>query len=94
MLDPLKTDAAERQLNALLDRAAAKVGEKRAGQQAANELEEFWAASERRLREMQREAHRWEWIRYFESLAANHAQLSEANRQKAEALQAVEDGGA
>lgn len=33
MLDPVKTDAAERQLNALLGRAAAKVGEKRAGQQ-------------------------------------------------------------
>ncbi len=90
MLDPLKTDAAERQLNALLDRAAAKVGEKRAGQQAANELEEFWAASERRLLEKKREENRRAWVEYYSRLTVAHLEMAKDFRRRAREMQANE----
>jgi hypothetical protein len=72
VLDPVKTDAAERQLNALLDRAAAKVGEKRAGQQAANELEAKWAASERCVLEERRAENRRLWCDHYRQMAVAH----------------------
>lgn len=44
------------------------------------------AASERKHQEKLRQENRWEWIRFYECLAYNHAQLAEENRAKAEAL--------
>lgn len=79
-------DVAEAQLNGFLDRQAAKVKEDRAGQQRANETEaELRKANERRTTQ-RREQHRWEWVRYFERLARNHAAISEMYAARAKAL--------
>ena len=78
--------AAERQLNAMLDRAAAKTGEARPGQRAANELEEFWRASEIRVEKKRREENKNAWIDYFEHLAHSCRKRAEEYDAKAEAL--------
>jgi len=48
--------------------------------------EELWAESERRHTARTREQNRWEWVRYFDRMAANHARLSESYEARAEAL--------
>jgi len=42
--------------------------------------------SERRHRARIREQNRWEWVRYFDRMAASHARLSESYRERAERL--------
>jgi hypothetical protein len=50
-------------------------------------LEEvLWAESERRYTRRQREQNRWEWVRYFDRMARNHARLSEEYERRAEEL--------
>jgi hypothetical protein len=64
--------AAEHQLNAYLDRAAAKVGEARAGQQRANDLEAFWRASERAHERKLRTERLHERLGYHRAMIESH----------------------
>jgi hypothetical protein len=75
-----------------VDLARAEAGlnglsEKRAGERnAANELAEMYAESARRHRERKREENRWEWVRFFDCLAANHARISREYERRVERL--------
>jgi hypothetical protein len=51
-----------------------------------DELSPSYQESGRRYHARRREALRWEWIRFYERLAENHARLAEENRCKAAAL--------
>ncbi len=79
-------ETAERQLNAMLDRAAAGVWEARPGQQAANELEEFWRTSELRVLAKQREENRLAWHDYYSHCAHSARQQAERYEARAEAI--------
>lgn len=49
-------------------------------------MEPSYAESVRKFNARRREANRWEWVRYFDRLARNHARLSEEHAARAEAL--------
>ena len=65
---------------------------RRRGDNPANAREALWAASQRRHEAAKRERNRWEWIRFFDRMSANHAALAE--RYKARAEQLLEEGSA
>ncbi len=48
--------------------------------------EELWSVSVKRYHEKRRDQNRWEWVRYFDRMAACHARLSESYRERAEKL--------
>jgi hypothetical protein len=48
--------------------------------------EEAWTENCRQHAEQRRERNRWEWVRYFERMAENHARISEDYRRRAEEL--------
>ncbi|MDP8951778.1 MAG: hypothetical protein M3N18_06015 [Actinomycetota bacterium] len=51
-----------------------------------DDIEELWTASTYRRNERRREQRRWEWVRFFDRMAASHAALSEDYSRRAEAL--------
>ncbi len=51
-----------------------------------DELEPSYAESVRRFHARRQESHRWEWVRYFDRMARNHARLAEEHAARAEAL--------
>ncbi len=69
MLDRVRIEAAEKQLNNLLDRAAAKVKEDRPGQDAANLEAARLRAEDRRKAEELRQQNRLLWISHYRRLA-------------------------
>ncbi len=77
-LDPAKLDAAERQIDALIDRR---------GRDAANAEEGLWAASSRRDQERRRQELTEAWAAYHRKMHQLHAALSEEHAEKAEALE-------
>ncbi len=79
MLDHAKVEAAEASIDKF-------IASRSASKDKANLLAQEWAASERKHRAKLRQENRWEWIRFYECLAHNHAQLADENRAKAEAL--------
>ncbi len=83
-------EAAEAQLNAFVERRARSVVEDRAGQEHANDLEEFWRRSEARHRERQRRENRAAWYCHFSGLADALRKSAEAYDARAAAL--LEDG--
>jgi len=85
VLDPVKVEAAEASIDRFIEQRSRQRNQ-------ANALAEAWAASECRHREKLRQENRWEWIRFYETLAHNHAQLADENRAKAEALLEGEGG--
>ncbi len=52
----------------------------------ADEQQEMWKASVRRHNAKTRERNRWEWVRFFDRMAASHARISEGYRERAERL--------
>lgn len=84
MITDRTSEVAEAELDRFIERRGLRAD---AEQQR---VEDLWKESERRHREKLREQHRWEWIRYFECLAANHRGLAEANEARAAALLAGE----
>ena len=51
-----------------------------------DELEPSYAESVRRFNARRREVNRWEWIKFYDRLARNHARLSEEHAARAEKL--------
>jgi hypothetical protein len=51
-----------------------------------DELEPSYAESVRRFNARRREVNRWEWIKFYDRLARNHARLSEEHAVRAEKL--------
>jgi hypothetical protein len=49
-------------------------------------LEASYVESVRRFNARRREVHRWEWIKFYDRLARNHARLSEEHAARAEKL--------
>jgi len=49
-------------------------------------VEDLWLESTRRYDERRREQHRWEWVRFFDKMAASHARISEDYQRRAEEL--------
>ena len=82
-MDVAKIEKAEAELDAFLKRRARQSKE-------ANTVEAMWAESVRKDRERRRERNRWEWIRFFDRMAWNHALLSASYEKRAEKL--LEDG--
>ncbi len=81
-----RTDAgAEAEIDRFVEREDDK-RRRNGGLSYADELAAMWRESERRHREKLHEQNRWLWIRYFDRMAQNHAQLAEENRQKAARL--------
>jgi 8-oxo-dGTP pyrophosphatase MutT (NUDIX family) len=72
-------DVATDQLDALIERRASREPD-------PDELEPSYAESVRRFHTRRREAHKWEWVRYFDRLARNHARLARENEARAAAL--------
>ena len=79
-------DDPARDVDAELDRLIMR----RRGDNPANAREALWAQSERRHKAAKRERNRWEWIRHFDLMAANHAALAETYKARAEQL--LEEG--
>ncbi len=86
----MNLEVAEAELNRYLDRAAAKTGEARAGQEAANALEAVWAASERRELAKRREENRTLWVQHLRRTAAAHLRIARSARARARVLEAGE----
>ena len=78
-MDVAHIEKAEASLNNLIERRA------RAASKAEAE-EDLRRASERRHKAAKRERNRWEWIRFFDKMAANHAALAESYKARAEQL--------
>jgi hypothetical protein len=51
-----------------------------------DELEPTYAESVRRFNARRQNQYRWEWVRYFDRMARNHARLAEEHAARAEAL--------
>ena len=68
-----------------VDAELAGLSEKRA-EVGDPEAAALWEASVRRHNENIRQRNRWEWVRYFDRMAANHRKLSESYVARAEAL--------
>lgn len=51
-----------------------------------DELEPSYAESVRRFNARRRDQHRWEWVKFYDRMARNHAQLSEEHANRAEKL--------
>ena len=85
-MDIAKAEAGERELNAFIDRQA----KKRRGADAANKLEEFWAASERRVLKARREENRTAWVEHYRHLTVVHLELAKDFRRRAREMQAIE----
>lgn len=60
---------------------------------SANGLQEMYEESARRHREKLREQHRWEWVRFFDHMAASHAKMSEDYEARAARLLEEVPGG-
>jgi hypothetical protein len=52
----------------------------------ADPLEPSYQESVRRYNRRRQEEHRWEWIRYFDRMAALHARLAAEHAARAESL--------
>ncbi len=89
----MNLQTAEAELNRYLDRAAAKTGEARPGQDAANAVAAMWQASERAHERKQREENRTLWFVYFSHLAHSCRQQAERYEARAEALLEESGGG-
>jgi hypothetical protein len=51
-----------------------------------DEREESYMESVRRFHARRQDQYRWEWVRYFDRMARNHARLAEEHAARAEAL--------
>ncbi len=71
-------DAVDHELDRLIEKRA-EVGDPEA-------VAALWEASVRRHNESIRQRNRWEWVRYFDRMAANHRKLSESYAERAEKL--------
>lgn len=76
MEDFVRGEAVEGDLNRLIERRVASVGEDRPGQERQNALEAMWAESDRRFQVRRRLELIGEWYAY-------HLRLSEAFRERA-----------
>ncbi len=74
------------ELEAFIERRTRAVPEDRAGQERANDLEEFWRRSEARHRERRRRANRAAWFAYFSNLADSLRRSAEEFERRAEQL--------
>ena len=78
---------ADKELDKLLNRAAERLGEARAGQEQANrEASRLAAEAQRRVAEQQ-EHHRVLWVEHFRRLAHNHLRLARDARARERKLQ-------
>ena len=82
-MDVMRADTADDALDKLIAKRAAVVS-------PANAREALWKDSVRRHEAAVRRRNRWEWIRHFDLMAANHAALAE--RYKARAEELLEEG--
>ena len=80
----MDVEQASAQIDVLIDRRARE-------RSKANDLEAFYVESVRRFNERRRQANRWEWIRFFDRMAASHPTLATSYENWAEAL--LEDPG-
>ena len=74
----VKGEATEAELTRLI--------QKRAAVEDPEALDELWEASARRHHEQIRRQNRWEWVRYFDRMATNHARLAADYERRAEEL--------
>ncbi len=81
MLDPVKAERGEADLDRFIESRA-----KRKGADEANLLAMEWAASERRVLEKRREENRTAWIIYYSNLAHGCRQRAQKYEAKADAL--------
>jgi hypothetical protein len=81
---------ADKELDKLLNRAAERLGEARAGQHAANELEAAWAESERRVRAERREANRLAWVEHYRRMTVVHLEMARDFRRLARAMESID----
>ncbi len=81
MLDPVKAERAEAELNKFIDSQA-----KRKGADAAYLLAMEWAASEARILAKRREENRTAWIIYYSHLAHGCRQRAQEYEDKADEL--------
>lgn len=83
-MDIAPGELVEHELNRLIEKRALKAtGEQRY-------IEELYAESTRVHRQRERQRNRWEWIRFFERMAENHAAMAEDYSRRAGAL--LEEG--
>lgn len=81
MLDEVtRGEIVEQELNAMIERRALRA----TGEQQF--IEDAWAESSRVHRQRERQRNRWEWIRFFERMAASHARTSENYERRAREL--------
>ncbi len=78
--DVVRGEKLEAELNAMIEKRALKAS----GEQQF--IEDAWAESARVHQRRTRERNRWEWIRFFERMAENHARMSEDYGRRASAL--------
>ena len=78
---------ADKELDKLLNRAAERLGEARAGQEQANREAARLAAEDRRRAAEQQEHHRQLWCEHLRRLAAAHLQIARDARTRARKLQ-------
>ncbi len=74
-----RLESADKELEAFISRRADKTPD-------PDTTEPSYAESVRRFHVRRREAHKWEWVRYFDRLARNHARLAQENEARAAAL--------
>jgi len=72
----------------MIERAAEKEGDERAGRNAANAQELMRKSRVERQTRREREANRWAWIRHYNQMRRSHLELALEARAKARALEA------
>ncbi len=85
MLDPVKVEVAEAEIDRFIERQA-----KRTGADEANAIEAMWRASERREEAKRREENRQAWCEYLRRVSASHLKAARSARARARALEANE----
>lgn len=73
-------------VDAVRDREISRLIEKRAEVGDPEALEETWKRSAVRHQEKIRRQNRWEWVRFFDRMAASHARLAEDYERRANEL--------
>ncbi|PLS87376.1 MAG: hypothetical protein CYG60_02230 [Actinobacteria bacterium] len=91
-MDVGRAEAAERELDGFIRRAAEKLAEDRPGQTAANELEEHWRTADLKYEAAARLVNARAWAAYFGGLAlASHDAAARYAQKRDEALALVRD---
>ena len=81
------------QVETELDRLIERRDTERRRTEAERRMEELWAESVRRYNARQREQNRWEWVRYFDRIAASlRTRAQEYDRRAEELLEGQGEG--